>query len=473
MGLREYEFGYSWDLPLYYEQIEHSMVQLDGISEQQASFHDPIAHRGKLTWNHQVHPSECLLLRPMRCLRCALHLRAYKMIYDGNAEGNTYFTYFGRGQLRARRDTDENFEIFYTPSSSTLENFAKQIRACLDQHTLCGRQEAQPLPTRLIDFRDPTCVRLRETRGATGRYAALSYCWGKSQNLTTTRATYLRHTEGILWVDLPKTFQDALDFCRKLDIDLIWIDSLCIIQDSLDDWEIESAKMGDVYSNAFVVVAADASSDSSGGYYRYQHVPNYRIAQVQKNGISVDIFARKVWNHLAVVYPRHTTRGNPIGNDDTPPLLRRAWAFQERLMASRIIHFTDNEIMWECREHATCECTGWMKQSGDPEVSSGFLANRNTIKKSYTFLSTSTGGSSNDYLWGWHNTVKEYTMLALTNPTDKLPALSGISAKLDRKLLGRFYAGLWEYFFTGWLCWHVQATVPPRGSYWKPFMVMV
>lgn len=46
--------------------------------------------------------------------------------------------------------------------------------------------------------------------------------------------------------DLPKSFQDAVTICVALDIDYIWIDSLCILQDSPQDWAIQGSKMAQV-----------------------------------------------------------------------------------------------------------------------------------------------------------------------------------------------------------------------------------
>lgn len=46
--------------------------------------------------------------------------------------------------------------------------------------------------------------------------------------------------------ELPKTFQDAVTACKALGIDYIWIDSLCILQDSPEDWAIQGSKMAQV-----------------------------------------------------------------------------------------------------------------------------------------------------------------------------------------------------------------------------------
>ncbi|KAL3419337.1 hypothetical protein PVAG01_09559 [Phlyctema vagabunda] len=59
-------------------------------------------------------------------------------------------------------------------------------------------------------------------------------------------------TNRIDFDELPKTFREAICFARNLEIEYLWIDSLYIIQDSIQDWEDESAQMGSVYRNALL-----------------------------------------------------------------------------------------------------------------------------------------------------------------------------------------------------------------------------
>lgn len=67
--------------------------------------------------------------------------------------------------------------------------------------------------------------------------------------------------------DLPTTFSDAVEVARRLKIRHLWIDALCIIQDSEEDWQIEARKMTDVYSNSVLNIAASAAEDCEGGLF--------------------------------------------------------------------------------------------------------------------------------------------------------------------------------------------------------------
>jgi Heterokaryon incompatibility protein (HET) len=83
--------------------------------------------------------------------------------------------------------------------------------------------------------------------------------------------------------DVPKTFEDAIVVTRKLHVQYLWIDSLCIIQDDPEDWGTESLLMDQVYKNALLNIAATAASDSSGGlFYSRPHL--VRWGQIQLGG---------------------------------------------------------------------------------------------------------------------------------------------------------------------------------------------
>jgi hypothetical protein len=161
-----------------------------------------------------------------------------------------------------------------------LDKLDTWLKACDTTHTQCkdpfGLEEA--LPTRLIDLGSlPERVELvsensnwRETfdRGsckliesdADNREPclALSYCWGKGLPLTTIRANLKKHTQegGIPFSEVPRTLQDAFFLVRYLGFRYIWVDCICIVQDDKADWQREAARMGDVYLNAYLAIAA-------------------------------------------------------------------------------------------------------------------------------------------------------------------------------------------------------------------------
>ncbi|EMD68557.1 hypothetical protein COCSADRAFT_134413, partial [Bipolaris sorokiniana ND90Pr] len=126
-----------------------------------------------------------------------------------------------------------------------------------------------PLPHRVLAIYTDH-VKLVETKdGQTGCYVALSHCWGNPENhpLKTTKENYTERLAGIPLEELPKTFRDAVKITKHIGVKYLWIDSLCIIQDDIEDWKQEAAKMGAVYEYARLTIAAADARDSTEGCF--------------------------------------------------------------------------------------------------------------------------------------------------------------------------------------------------------------
>lgn len=174
---------------------------------------------------------------------------------------------------------------------AALRVMKRWIQECESQHDRCKLQSAKLVPTRLLDVdtsRGEVFVSLIETAGMMGieneNYVALSYCWGLEAFLNTTTATLGDRKNGILlerWArflssprpsgadmifSMPRTLQDAIRITHLLGFHYIWIDSLCILQDSQSDWKSEASNMNLIYKNAHVVIAAVSSTDAHSGF---------------------------------------------------------------------------------------------------------------------------------------------------------------------------------------------------------------
>lgn len=140
------------------------------------------------------------------------------------------------------------------------------IRKYGNEHSNCPKMTGHSLPTRVIEVgTESTAPRLVISDGQFGEWVALGHCWEKffrsEQNVAHLKSVC---TE-LPFPRLPATFRDAKLLTRGLGIPFLWIDVLCIIQDSRDDWLVESAKMDQVYKNAVVTIAAEAALESVAG----------------------------------------------------------------------------------------------------------------------------------------------------------------------------------------------------------------
>ncbi|KAH7351176.1 heterokaryon incompatibility protein-domain-containing protein [Rhexocercosporidium sp. MPI-PUGE-AT-0058] len=160
----------------------------------------------------------------------------------------------------------------FTGSSKTLQLANRWLNDCAINHAGCSEGFIPGfMPSRLIDIGLDGAIlpKLIETSSMTSpqRYLSLSHCWGGKVPLSLCHGSLVGMREEISYGDLPKTFQHALIVTRQLNFRYVWIDSLCIIQDSHEDWVKESDRMRQVYSNSFCNIAASAAENSSEGLF--------------------------------------------------------------------------------------------------------------------------------------------------------------------------------------------------------------
>ena len=140
--------------------------------------------------------------------------------------------------------------------------------------------------------------------------------------------------------ELPQTLQHAFRLARLLGIRYLWIDALCIVQDDPEEWELEAAKMGLIYSNAFLVISAIVSSHAGDDLFKPRGADGvpHRIMTgclSDATGKEHTIYARKVIDHEIITSCRAKPHRHWEENISmTFPLLSRAWGFQERLLAT-------------------------------------------------------------------------------------------------------------------------------------------
>jgi hypothetical protein len=63
----------------------------------------------------------------------------------------------------------------------------------------------------------------------------------------------LAHQSALPWDTLPRLFQDAILITRRIGYRYLWIDSLCIVQDSPNDWRQEMTRMGSIYKHCVFI----------------------------------------------------------------------------------------------------------------------------------------------------------------------------------------------------------------------------
>lgn len=310
-----------------------------------------------------------------------------------------------------------------------------QLKDCLDNHHDCSSASTDSLlPRRVIafDIEDyANTVRIRESDGQRARYVALSHCWGDREPLTTTSANLDKHKQCIPWHSLPRLFQDTIHICAELGAQYLWIDSLCILQDTDDqgDWQEEAVKMGEYYGNALLTINPLMSEDAT--------VPilGERPSELLPTEFTLHLDPS---TSLKVYGFRHVRKHE----DELEPLLSRGWTFQEGLLASRALYYTSAQVVWRCVRRFTTESVyeeeKWAKPSRSLEKWLQLCP-----------LQISEERAMNE----WSKCIEHYSTRHLTYATDRLVAISGIASRFAPFIKSRYLAGHWESRFVESLCW--------------------
>ena len=271
---------------------------------------------------------------------------------------------------------------------------------------------------------------------------------------------------------LPRSFKDAIRATLELGLKYLWIDALCIIQDSKTDWIQEASAMADVYQGAFCNLAATASADGYGGLFRNRNINLLSRCFVETDWPESSIQKLREQYEWGDRKTRlYEVRFNEIWSIEIEraPLIKRAWVVQERLLAPRIIHFGARQALWECFELEACETY--------PDG----LPFENDLQR-FKALDPAVDGERLRRNWGpsqmshnrfdayylWDHIIKSYSECALSHEEDKLIALSGIAKYMEPILGDRYVAGLWQQCFPSQLLWNYDSPGTRPRDYRAP-----
>jgi hypothetical protein len=234
----------------------------------------------------------------------------------------------------------------------------------------------------------------------------------------------------------------------------LWIDFLCIVQDDIEDWEQQFARIGDIYARSYLNVSAVRASSVQEGFlgcrWTSQQSINWLDRKDLDNTGSPTIWKRGVrsfkfhTDSTQCIYVRLSIRaceGRRLApwiqnHKHVAPLLQRGWAYQERMLSPQTVYFHASEMVWACKESLQCKCT---ELDGTLSDNKAFLASKQKIAA----LEKLDNEQKKYRLW--RLIVEDYTCLDLTRESDRLPALSGLAKVFGVQLHKRckYLAGLW------------------------------
>lgn len=308
------------------------------------------------------------------------------------------------------------------------------------------------LPTRLLDLGDDpksTDVRLvlscdiPERKTTAVGYAALSYCWGLPEVAKTQLKLYTETLEDmrrlIPATSMTQALRDAVTVCKSLSIRYLWVDSVCIIQNSKEDWEKESVCMALVYRHALVTICALSSKSCQETFLsrnRRGVELNFesRVGERVKGSFSLVASGRCIDRHLF---------GWPDIDLSASALDTRGWCLQEGQVSTRLLYFGQSMIHFQC---------------SDVVSENGVSDTERDSNMSFILASLEEDPDETEWCYThWTEMLMTYGKRELTNEGDRLPGLSGMASMMADITGDEYLAGLWKSDLARGLLWHPYA----------------
>ncbi|KAG4267401.1 hypothetical protein FPRO04_12961 [Fusarium proliferatum] len=261
-------------------------------------------------------------------------------------------------------------------------------------------------------------------------YATVSYVWGNGhsrQHATRVSNIQSRRKSGGLSAvirDLPKALRQSIDLTHQLGIRYIWIDALCIVQNSRHSWNLNARAMHLIYGNSVLTICAADGNDANTGLLALDD--NHQTRQMVVNyGPGVCLML-----HRPAETSIETTQWN-----------RRAWTFQERLLSKRCLIFTEGRIFFQCRS------TGMSEDVFSDRLGRGWSLD--LVRAPLQMLSQLKVRA----MWFYAHCVALYTIRDLYEPFDILAAFSGMCKLMENTIRAPFAFGLPTSHFDLALLW--------------------
>ncbi|RII10896.1 hypothetical protein CUC08_Gglean006897 [Alternaria sp. MG1] len=431
-------------------------------------------------------------IKHLICLQ-ALHLP--ENVFEGKNVSRCFVTAESHGDLlyiyctltkTSGDDSHEGMEIgksvAHDPlSARTVTNVRGWLKRCEDErhgyHKICSLSERAYVPTRLIKISGPSDqLQLRIVCGDdmgehdVSRYVALSYCWGGDQTSKLTKENHDLYKKNIAWETLPKAIQDAAKTAQTLGFQYIWIDSMCIVQNSKEDKEAEISQMTNVYAHATLTVVNKRGDKVTKGFLHPRTLP-FGTASVQFRTDDGQI-------HRVTL-----SFNDAFDLEEGFVVNTRGWTLQEYLLSRRRLVIGTWSAEWHCRREVNGHSDGWVDDSRaglpfDHESASwagdgpfGSREAESVYHSSFIdaamFFSVNPGYPSGQMekervRLSWYAIVESYSSRSVTESEDKVLAMSGIAKRFGNLIPKRYIAGLWEDMMPEILFWYKRGMVTDR-----------
>ena len=227
---------------------------------------------------------------------------------------------------------------------------------------------------------------------------------------------------------MPRLFADTCIFAHGLGVKYVWIDTICIRQDDVEEWNRESPQMVRYYQDAWVTVVAANSAVDNGllNMQRPEFVPRMaRLPYMNKDG------EKRGYFYLQPAQPNVLRKEFTVGVEKSE-LLQRGWVFQEWKLSRRIIAFSESDFFLYCHTLGSTSLMGDHLSGAGVQLGHGPESDGRIMRGLDNI--TSLGSSPSTY---WEDIVMKYSGLGLTYlAKDRLMALAGVASEVGRAMEG-------------------------------------
>ncbi|KAN0094497.1 HET domain containing protein [Tylopilus felleus] len=322
-----------------------------------------------------------------------------------------------------------------TPESYQLALECLNNCVC-NHHEKCPPTEPARLPDRVIDCSDARKPKIVLTGGDQhGHFLALSYVWGGPQPLTLKENIDEYVKQGLDISKFPQTIQDAVLVTHSIGQRYLWIDALCIIQDSVEDKNRQLGRMREIYRHSYLTINVACAESSREGFLhrrRPQKVPDAQVPYRCPDGSVGSVWIAKQMD-TDIADASHSYW------DELEPINYRGWCLQEKLLPPRSLVYASDTLKYYCQTetvnigHALCEPSTGMRLPNAiyrPPASSGDA----TLSEADHVV----------YRQAWLAVIFTYTLRNISVPSDKLVALAGVAEQFHLVYKDQYLAGLWR-----------------------------
>ena len=252
-------------------------------------------------------------------------------------------------------------------------------------------------------------------------YYALSYCW-KGAHVETTDDHCVEDIEDHIPLptgSIPQVIEDAITVVKNLARDdnasehFLWVDRYCIKQNCKSTEEekdkgLQLQAMHEIYGGAIATLIAAPIRDSEPGLPGVGRARCIKQPAEYVNGILL----AHTFAHLSIVL-------------ESTDWVTRGWTYQELMLSTRCLFFTDVQVYFACDSISACESIA---------VSSAAyrcIRRRPNSRLEVLGVNAATVVGTSTKLRDFSSHLSYYKRRKLTNSSDMLRAFDGLLAKLE------------------------------------------